>query len=56
MSRKLNKEFKRFPAGRDKGIDLLYMNDQEKIIVQEKCYTKSSFSSLKKIFESKIIL
>lgn len=56
MSRKLNKEFKRFASGRDKGIDSLYMDDQEKIIVQVKCYTKSSFSSLKRIFENKIML
>lgn len=27
MSRKLNKEFKRFADGRDKGIDSLYMDD-----------------------------
>ena len=32
MSRKLNKEFKRFAAGRDKGIDSLYIDDQEKLL------------------------
>lgn len=54
MSRKLNKEFKRFAAGRDKGIDSLYMDDQEKIIVQVKCYTKSSFSSLKRSLKEEL--
>lgn len=32
MSRKLNKEFKIFAAGRDKGIDSLYIDDKEKLL------------------------
>lgn len=54
MSRKLNKEFKRFASGRDKGINSLYMDDQKKIVVQVKCYTKSSFSSLKRLLKEEL--
>ena len=48
LSVHLNKPFKRFGLGRDKGIDLLYEDSENKIIVQCKQY--ATFSSLKGTF------
>lgn len=46
MSRKLDINFQRFPAGRDGGIDLLGFKSNGKIVIQVKHYKSSSYSNL----------
>ena len=45
MTKKLNMNFRRFAAGRDKGIDLI--NEKENIVVQVKHFARSTFSQLR---------
>lgn len=55
MSRKLDINFQRFPAGRDGGIDLLGFKSNGKIVIQVKHYKSSSYSNLVSSLKKEIL-
>ena len=52
MQAKLGTALRRFPAGRDDGIDLIDDLETNHIVVQVKHYWKSSFSALKQALKA----